>query len=172
MHASKDSMWRRILKNFTKFWELNRHLVVFFLQHKLGAILWSAVRIRTKEQDCNGRQARRLSDPSWTISWTALLSSGPASILFCKPTAPRSLIPNDYAVLLPFSQNMFSSFIFFVNRLPQVLPCTGAEFTFYERLLRVKTCTILMLEHFDLLVSTSIIIYTSIQLKICGLRWI
>ena len=25
MHASKDSMWRGILKNFAKFWKLNRH---------------------------------------------------------------------------------------------------------------------------------------------------
>ena len=28
MHASKDSMWQEILKNFAKFWELNRHLVI------------------------------------------------------------------------------------------------------------------------------------------------
>ena len=27
MHASKDSMWRKILKNFAKFWELNRHKI-------------------------------------------------------------------------------------------------------------------------------------------------
>ena len=27
MHASKDSMWREILKNFTKFWKLNRQQV-------------------------------------------------------------------------------------------------------------------------------------------------
>ena len=27
MHASKDSMGRKILKNFAKFWELNMHRV-------------------------------------------------------------------------------------------------------------------------------------------------
>ena len=31
MHASKDSMWRGILKNFAKFWELNRHLIFMLM---------------------------------------------------------------------------------------------------------------------------------------------
>ena len=68
MHVSKDSMWREILKNFPKFWELN------------GCKIFLAPRPAVK---CSWRQ--------WRIQAPALLVSLNSSLNYCSIKHKSSL---------------------------------------------------------------------------------